>query len=77
MQKQILMTPPPPHFDAQKFLYALETQVKKALLPALRTYDFEQTKSVMGLGYKDIIMKIAYMKAKVAAIQKAYDATQA
>ena len=69
------MTYPPHVFDVQKFLYALETQVNKALLPAMRTYDFEQTESVMGLGYKDIIMNIACMQAKVAAIQKVYDVT--
>ena len=71
------MTYPPHVFDVQKFLYALETQVNKALSPALRTYEFEQSESVMGLVYKDIIMKIACMKDKVASIQKAYDATLA
>ena len=30
----------------------------------------------MGLGYKEIIVIIACMKAKIAAIQKAYDVTQ-
>ena len=66
---------PPTLFHAQKFLYALEAQVNKAILPALRIYDFEKPESVMGLGYKDIIMNIACMQAKVAAIQKVYDVT--
>lgn len=64
---------PPTLFHAQKFLCELEGQVNNALFPVFMTKEFERPESVMGMGYKDIVAKIACMKAKLAAIQKAQD----
>lgn len=64
---------PPTLSDAQKFLCELEGQVNNALLPVLMTKEFERPESVMGMGYKDIIVRLACLMAKLAAIQKAHD----
>ena len=67
---------PPTLSDAQKFLCELEGQVNNALLPVFMTNEFERPESVIGMGYKDIIARIACLRAKLAAIQKVHDIFQ-
>ena len=62
--------------DAQKFLCELEVQVNNALLPVFMTNEFERPESVIGMGYKDIIARIACLRAKLAAIQTVHDIFQ-